>query len=153
VKRFLLLFFAVLILLGYATIGRRLSNSNRQMSQAFDSEIIAADGISQNSPAAATSLGKACMKMLLLVVLLGALAGGIIYMRRQGKRFGGRTDGKIHITDTLQFGAKHYLTVVEYEENRYLLSVTPQGMVCIDKFSEKKEKNESQKTFIGNKIC
>ncbi|MDR0727883.1 MAG: flagellar biosynthetic protein FliO [Puniceicoccales bacterium] len=65
-----------------------------------------------------------------MVVILGALAGGVVYLRKHGGR--AKKTAKISIGDTLALGAKHHLAIAECEGRRYLIGIAPQTITYID---------------------
>jgi flagellar biogenesis protein FliO len=76
------------------------------------------------------SAGKVLLKVTTMVILLGALAGGIIYLRKHNGR--AKKVAKISISDTLALGAKHHLAIAECEGRRYLIGIAPQTISYID---------------------
>jgi flagellar biogenesis protein FliO len=149
VKRFFFILAAVFILMAYGIIAKRLTDKRLannppvatlripQSAQLANANAITVDDLrgpqTENFDAPIfpqISAGKMLFKAATMIVLLGALAGGVIYLRKHN----GRTKkvAKISIGDTLALGAKHHLAIAECEGRRYLIGIAPQTISYID---------------------
>lgn len=151
VKRFFFILAAVFILMAYVVIARRLTDKRPVQNppvaalhvppsaHAASANALTVDdlrGPSENFETPVIpiipqiSVGKVLFKATAMVVILGALAGGVVYLRKHGGR--AKKTAKISIGDTLALGAKHHLAIAECEGRRYLIGIAPQTITYID---------------------
>jgi flagellar biogenesis protein FliO len=75
---------------------------------------------------------KSALRMGAYILILSALGGGIIFLKRRGRFFPLAKKGStIGIRDTLHLGSRNYLAVVECEGRRFLVGITAQGVTPI----------------------
>jgi flagellar biogenesis protein FliO len=148
-KRFFFILAAVFILMAYVTIAMRLTDKRLANNppaptmrapppaQGTNTNAITVDDLrgpqSENFDIPILpqiSAGKMLFKATAMIVLLGALAGGVIYLRKNNGR--AKKVAKISIGDTLALGAKHHLAIAECEGRRYLIGIGPQTISYID---------------------
>lgn len=82
-------------------------------------------------------LGKAFGKMIAFLAVIITLGGIMILIKRRGGIFMRRGhSSKIRISETLHLGTRHYLAVVEYENQRFLVGISSSGISKIGDLSE-----------------
>jgi flagellar biogenesis protein FliO len=154
VKRFFFIFAAVFILMAYVTIAKRLTDKRLATSpptatlhvppsaRAATANALTVDDL-RGPPEVVgdfdapmgpiipqISVERVLFKAITMVIILGALAGGIIYLRKHNGR--AKKVAKISVSATLALGAKHHLAIAECEGRRYLIGIAPQTISYID---------------------
>jgi flagellar biogenesis protein FliO len=110
--------------------GEKLATSESEVGEGVHQkfgEIDSADGASSGGPMRSleATATKICVVAAVLLLLIGLING----MRRRSAVLGG-FGGKnaIQIISKLSLGQRHHLVVVAYEQNKFLISIGPNGV-------------------------
>jgi flagellar biogenesis protein FliO len=161
-KRFVLLFVTMLALVSIPHVWTKLARTLASMGGDLPAESATAAICPDDPPgekSAEASIGtsvpdlqKSALRMGLYVAILAALGGGIVLLKRRGGLFRlGKKGSSIAIRDTLHLAPRNYLAVVEWENQRFLVGITAQGVTPIGSQGTKTGHGEQKKASLEEK--